>query len=120
MELLKNMGVNTIRQYVGVPPKWVQYIYEKYGIYTMINHAFGRYGLTIDGAWEPTTDYSDPRVKEILIKETTAMAREFKDTPGILLFLLGNENDYRLFWDGAETEDIPEEDSRTKPRSRAM
>lgn len=120
MSLLKNMGVNAIRQYVGVKPKWVQYIYENYGIYTMINHAFGRYGLTIDGAWEPNTDYADPRVKEILLKETTAMAREFKDTPGILLFLLGNENNYGLFWDGAETEDIPEEDSRTKPRARAM
>jgi len=120
MSLLKNMGVNTIRQYVGVKPKWVQYIYENYGIYTMINHAFGRYGLTIDGAWEPNTDYADPRVREILLKETAAMAREFKDTPGILLFLLGNENNYGLFWDGAETEDIPEEDSKTKPRARAM
>ncbi|GGG08280.1 hypothetical protein GCM10011344_06060 [Dokdonia pacifica] len=120
MSLLKNMGVNAIRQYVGVKPKWVQYIYENYGIYTMINHSFGRYGLTIDGAWQPITDYADPRVKELLIKETTAMAREFKDTPGILMFLLGNENNYGLFWDGAETEDIPEEDSRIKPRARAM
>ena len=120
MELLKNMGVNTIRQYVGVPPKWVQYIYEKYGIYTMINHAFGRYGLTLGGAWEPNTDYSDPRVRELLLKETTAMAREFKDTPGILMFLLGNENNYGLFWDGAETEDLPEADSKSKQRARAM
>jgi hypothetical protein len=120
MSLLKNMGVNAIRQYVGVPPKWVQYIYENYGIYTMINHSFGRYGLTIDGAWEPITDYSDPRVKKLLFKETTAMARQFKDTPGILMFLLGNENNYGLFWDGAETEDLPEEDSRIKPRARAM
>ncbi|WP_299681287.1 glycosidase [uncultured Dokdonia sp.] len=120
MSLLKNMGVNVIRQYVGLKPKWVQYIYENYGIYTMINHSFGRYGLTIDGAWQPITDYADPRVKELLIKETTAMAREFKDTPGILMFLLGNENNYGLFWDGAETEDVPEEDSRIKPRARAM
>lgn len=120
MELLTNMGVNTIRQYVGVPPKWVQYIYETYGIYTMINHAFGRYGLTLDGAWEPNTDYSDPRVREVLLKETAAMARQFKDVPGVLMFLLGNENNYGLFWDGAETEDLPEEDSKVKPRARAM
>jgi len=120
MALLKNMGVNVIRQYVGVKPKWVQYIYETYGIYTMINHSFGRYGLTLDGAWVPTTDYSDPRVRELLLKETTAMVREFKDTPGILMFLLGNENNYGLFWDGAETEDVPEENSRIKPRARAM
>ncbi len=28
MPLLQDMGVNTIRQYVGIPPRWVQYIYE--------------------------------------------------------------------------------------------
>ena len=42
MTMLKNMGVNVIRQYLGVKPRWVQYIYEKYGIWTMINTTFGR------------------------------------------------------------------------------
>ena len=51
MGLLKNMNVNVIRQYTGVPPKWIKYIYENYGIYTMINDSFGRYGLTLDGVW---------------------------------------------------------------------
>ncbi len=120
MALLKNMGVNVIRQYVGVQPKWITYIYENYGIYTMINHAFGRYGLTINGAWVPITDYADPATKELLLSEVTDFANMYKDTPGVLMFLLGNENNYGLFWDGAETEDIPEEDSRTKPRARAM
>ncbi|MBL7727133.1 MAG: hypothetical protein JNM68_05590, partial [Dinghuibacter sp.] len=58
MPLLKNMGVNTIRQYTGVPARWIKYIYEQYGIYTMLNHSFGRYGLTIKGKWQPNTDYS--------------------------------------------------------------
>jgi len=31
-----------------------------------------------------------------------------------LLFLLGNENNYGLFWSGAETEDFPEEDEKKK------
>ncbi|MFM9947750.1 MAG: glycosidase, partial [Saprospiraceae bacterium] len=44
MSMLKNMGVNVVRQYTGVPARWIQYIYEKYGIYTMLNHSFGRYG----------------------------------------------------------------------------
>ena len=35
MSLLKAMGVNTIRHYVGMPPRWVQYVYETYGIYTV-------------------------------------------------------------------------------------
>ena len=108
MGLLKNMGVNAIRQYVGIQPKWIAYIYETYGIYTMLNHSFGRYGLTIDGAWVPVTDYRDPKTQKILLSEITELAKTYKNTPGLLLFLLGNENNYGLFWSGAETEDFPE------------
>jgi hypothetical protein len=113
MPLLKNMGINVIRQYIGVPPKWVKYIYENYGIYTMLNHSFGRYGLTIKGKWEPNTDYSNPNVREILLKETKEMVSQYKETPGILIFLLGNENNYGLFWRGAETENIPMADRKS-------
>ncbi len=120
MALLQNMGVNSIRVYTGIPKRWITYIYEEYGIYTMLNHSFGRYGLTIDGAWMANTDYSDPRVKRLLIEETTKLVEEYKDTPGLLLFLLGNENNYGLFWDGAETEDIPIEDRKSTIRARAM
>ncbi|MEL7163354.1 MAG: glycoside hydrolase family 2 TIM barrel-domain containing protein, partial [Bacteroidota bacterium] len=120
MIFLRNMGVNAIRQYTGVPPRWVRYIYEKYGIYTMLNHSFGRYGLTIDGAWMANTEYSDPRVRELLLKEVTDMAREYRDVPGVLLFLLGNENNYGLFWGGAETEDLPIQDRQSTVRARAM
>ena len=59
MSLLKNMGVNTIRVYTGMQPKWITYVYETYGIYTMLNHTFGRYGLTINGVWTPVTAYKD-------------------------------------------------------------
>ncbi|PIX09444.1 MAG: glycosidase [Flavobacteriaceae bacterium CG_4_8_14_3_um_filter_34_10] len=120
MGLLKNMGVNTIRQYTGVPSKWIEYIYENYGIYTMINHAFGRYGLTIDGSWTPNTEYADPRTRKILLKEVTDLVKEYQDTPGVLMFLLGNENNYGLFWDGAETENIPIEDRKSTARAKAM
>jgi hypothetical protein len=108
MGLLQNMGVNTVRMYTGVQPKWIQYIYENYGIYTMLNHSFGRYGLTINGAWVPVTDYSDADTQKLLMSEATKLAQDYKDTPGLLLYLLGNENNYGLFWAGAETEDFPE------------
>ncbi len=120
MALLKNMGVNTIRVYTGIPKKWIEYIYVNHGIHTMLNHTFGRYGLTIDGVWKPNTDYSDPKVRALLLKESTEMIAEYKDTKGLLLFLLGNENDYGLFWDGAETEDIPLQDRKSTLRSQAM
>lgn len=120
MSMLKNMGVNTIRVYSGIPKQWIEYIYVNYGIYTMLNHTFGRYGLTIDGTWKPNTEYSDPKVRELLIKESTQLVADYKDTKGLLLFLLGNENDYGLFWDGAETEDIPIKDRKSTGRALAM
>ena len=120
MSMLKNMGVNTIRVYSGIPKKWIEYIYVNYGIYTMLNHTFGRYGLTLNGVWAPNTDYSDPKVHDELLKEVTQMIQEYKDTKGLLLFLLGNENDYGLFWDGAETENIPLEDRKSTKRAYGM
>jgi len=120
MSLLKNMGVNTIRQYTGVPAKWIQYIYEKYGIYTMLNHSFGRYGLTLSGAWVANTEYSDPRVKKLLMAEVSEMVESYKNTPGLLLYLLGNENNYGLFWDGAETENIPVEERKSTARAASL
>jgi len=120
MSMLRNMGVNSVRMYTGVPAKWITYIYENYGIYTMLNHAFGRYGLTIDGSWMANTEYGDPRVRELLLKETTQLVEEYKNTPGLLLFLLGNENNYGLFWEGAETESIPIEDRKSTQRARDM
>jgi hypothetical protein len=120
MSLLKNMGVNTIRVYSGMPKKWIEYVYTNYGIYTMLNHTFGRYGLTIDGVWVSTTEYSDAKTRSLLLKEVKEMVSEYKDTKGLLLFMLGNENNYGLFWDGADTENIPVEDRKSTHRAEAM
>lgn len=120
MRLLKGMGVNAIRQYVGVTPRWVQYIYEQYGIYTILNHSFGRYGVTIGGAYIQNTDYADPRTRAVLLSEVTQMVEDFQNTPGVLMWLLGNENNYGLFWSGAETEDIPVGETVESVRARHM
>lgn len=110
MSLLKNMGVNAIRTY-NLPPKWIKYIYENYGIYTMLNITFGAYGLTINGAWVPQTDYADEATHDILMQEAREMATTYKGTPGLLIYMIGNENNYHLSWTGAETEDIPINDT---------
>lgn len=121
MSALKNMGVNVIRAYTGIQPRWITYIYERYGIYTMLNHTFGRYGVTLPGGeWMGNTEYADPRVKELLVSEASELAEMYRNTPGLLLYLLGNENNYGLFWGGAETEDIPIQDRTSTRRARAM
>lgn len=112
MSLLKNMNVNVIRQYTGVPAKWIKYIYENYGIYTLLNHPFGRYGMTIEGVWIPVTKYEEDRTQKVLLGEIDQLVKDYKDTPGLLMYLLGNENNYGLFWAGAETEDFPDEEEQ--------
>jgi hypothetical protein len=120
MDLLKNMGVNTLRQYVGIPAKWITYIYENYGIYTMLNHTFGRYGLTLNRAWVANTEYSNASTRTLPLEESKAMVEKYKNTSGLLLFMLGNENNYGLFWDGAETENIPVEDRKSTMRAHSL
>ena len=119
MSLLKNMGVNTIRVYTGIPKKWIEYIYANYGIYTMLNHSFGRYGLTLNGIWVANTEYSNSSTRYELLKEVKQLAFDYKDTKGLLLFLLGNESNYGLVWEGAETENIPVKENKSRVRKHA-
>ncbi len=109
MTLLQEMGVNLVRQYIGVPPRWIKYIYEKYGIFTALNHSIGRYGMTIDGVWVNPIDYSDPKFRELVKQEMRDLVAEYKDTPGLMMWVLGNENNYGLYWKSNEIEDLPEE-----------
>jgi hypothetical protein len=120
MSLLKGMGINTIRVYIGMQPKWITYIYEKYGIYTMINHSFGRYGLSINENWIAETNYSNLDVQKVLLDEVSKMTEKYKDTPGLLLFLLGNENNYGLFWTGAETENFPTDEKEITSKGEKL
>jgi len=108
MRLLKEMHVNVIRQYLGIPPRWITYIYEKYGIYTVLNHSVGRYGMTIDGTWVSPVDYSEERFRSLVKEQMAALVQQYKDTPGFLMWLLGNENNYGLYWKSNEIEDLPE------------
>ena len=117
MPLLQDMGVNAIRQYVGIPPRWIEHIYEEYGILTMLNHTVGRYGYTIDGAWIPSVDYSDPVFRSAVTDEIVGLVEHYRGTPGVLMWLLGNENNYGLHWSSFEIEALPEgerEDARAR------
>ena len=120
MSLLKEIGCNAIRVYTGIPTRWIEYIYEEYGIYIMLNHSFGRYGLTIQDQWIDPTDYSYSGTRDVLLNEVTKMAEEYRDTPGLLLYLLGNENNYGLFWEGDETENFPPHNDSVEVMATAM
>ncbi len=107
MPMLKAMGVNAIRCFNDVPPKWIEYIYENYGIYTIINNLMGRYGVTVKGKWYPRTDYSDPETRKVLFDSACDTARKYKETRGVLMYMMGNESNYGLEWSGSDIENLP-------------
>ncbi|MEL6183750.1 MAG: glycoside hydrolase family 2 TIM barrel-domain containing protein [Myxococcota bacterium] len=108
MGLMREMGGNSVRVYVGIPKKWITYMYEEHGIWTILNHPMGRYGHNIDGSYVVPTNYADARTREVLTEEISTLVEDYKDTPGLLMWLLGNENNYGLYWASAEIEDLPQ------------
>ena len=105
--LMKNAGINTIRSFGIIPPKWVTYIFEEHGIMTVVNHLMGRYGYNVGGTWIPQTNYSDKLTRETLKKDILDLVEQYKNTPGVLMFALGNESNYGLEWSSFEIEDLP-------------
>lgn len=91
-KLMKKMGINTVRIYQpGDDPQAVKAVirdlYEHYGIYTILGHWLG--------FWEyPCPFYGDVSFQERIKKEVLDMVNEFKDEPGVLMWILGNENNY--------------------------
>ncbi len=106
-KLMSQGGINTIRSFSMIPPKWVTYMYKKHGIMTVINHLMGRYGYTVGGVWRPFSDYSDKLTRETLKKDILKFVAKYKNTPGILMFALGNESNYGLEWSSFEIENLP-------------
>ena len=111
--LMRDMGINAIRDEFdgpegGMPAKWITYIYQKFGIMTVINPVVGRYGYLIDGAYVSPTNYADPRFREVVKRDIIAVVEKYKNVPGVLLWMLGNENNYGLYWSSSEIEDLPQ------------
>ena len=120
MTLLKDMGVNTIRQYNSIPPRWISYIYNQFGIYTMLNHPFGRYGIMVDSSWVATVDYGDLNTRKAILADVNSMVGQYRDSPGLLIWLLGNENNYGLHWNSAETQDLPDQAKPQETQARYL
>jgi beta-galactosidase len=90
--LMKEMGVNTVRFYqAGENPsevkKVISDLYNLYGIRTALGHYLGYWD------W-PIANYADPGVREKIKNEVLNMVNTYKDEPGLLFWVLGNENNY--------------------------
>lgn len=91
-KLMREMGVNTVRIYQAgknaeAVKKVIRDLYQLYGIRTILGHWLG--------FWEyPCPFYGDEGFREEIKKEVLEMVNLYKDEPGVLLWVLGNENNY--------------------------
>jgi len=113
--LLRDMGVNAIRIYhhpsadpsvqagYGSTSSRNQYnhptnkavlrdLFDNYGIRVAMGDFFGAY--TIGSGANAFTDYTDATQRARMIASVNQMVVDFKDEPWLLMYVLGNENNY--------------------------
>ena len=96
-QLMKEMGVNTLRLYhqpFELNKEILRQMYQKYGIYILMGDFLGKYALGSGADWQEGTDYDNPEHQKNMLKSVEKMVQEFKDEPYVLIWLLGNENVY--------------------------
>ena len=120
-KLMKEMGINTIRLYQGHEDseevrQVIADLYERFGIRTILGHWLG--------FWEyPCPLYGDAQFHARIKNEVLEMVRLYKDEPGILMWILGNENNYSCLgqvnpWSTDEIDKEPNPQNRIKMKAR--
>ncbi len=95
--LMKQMGVNTLRLYYHPhkPDKsFLRKMHKEYGFRVMMGNFLGKYAIGSGATWAEGTDYENPEHRKNMLESVQKMVMEFKDEPYILLWVLGNENNY--------------------------
>ncbi|MEW6008678.1 MAG: glycoside hydrolase family 2 TIM barrel-domain containing protein [Candidatus Omnitrophota bacterium] len=101
-QLMKNMGVNTIRVYhqpftfTKANKKLLRKLYDDFGIMVIMGDFLGKYAIGSGASWYEGTDYENPEHQKNMLDSVIKMVNEFKDEPYILMWLLGNENVYGI------------------------
>jgi hypothetical protein len=96
-KLLSELGVNTIREYhhaIRTNKELLRRLYKDYGIRVMMGNYLGKYTFGSGATWFEGTDYENPEHQQNMLESVRQMVMEHKDEPYILLWLLGNENNY--------------------------
>ncbi|MFH1045579.1 MAG: hypothetical protein V1727_01265 [Candidatus Omnitrophota bacterium] len=107
-QLMKEMGVNTVRFFqpgrdAAETKKLIHELYERFGIRTIM-------GNWMD-YWRPG-NYADEAYREDLTQRVLEMVKTYKDEEGILLWVLGNENNLswhsgaRISWNCPEVREV--------------
>lgn len=120
-QLMKDMGVNTARFYrIGKNPKEVRQViddlYHQFGIRSLAGHYLGFW------SWPPP-NYADEAFKKNVRDEVLEMVRLYKDSPGVLMWVLGNENNYSFDrdiqrWSSDAIDALPTPEARRAEKAR--
>jgi len=93
--LMRDMGVNTLRLYHHAFNRdMLDVLYSSYGIRVLMGDLLGAYTVGSGADWYKGTDYTDPVQQEKMMASVKKMVMEYKDHPGVLMWVLGNENVY--------------------------
>ena len=97
-QLMKDMGVNTLRMYYQPSLKsdkaFLEKMYQGYGFKVVMSNFLGKYAIGSGASWSEGTDYENPIHQKNMMDYVRQMVNEFKDEPYILMWVLGNENNY--------------------------
>ena len=119
--LMKEMGINVIRLY-DIPSesiedarKVIRYFYENYGIYTVVSDWLGFWVY-------PGPFYADKDFREKYKDKVLSIVKALKDEPGVLMWILGNENNYSFRgsiqpWSSEEIDKIKDPQLQIKRRA---
>lgn len=120
-ELMNKMGINTVRFYQPGPDpdstrKVIKDLYELYGIRTIMGHWLGFWNY-------PAPFYADDDFRNKVKEDVLKMVREYKDEPGILFWVLGNENNYSFSgavngWSSKEIDSLDSPGAQIEARAR--
>jgi len=108
-KLMKEAGINCIRIYspgkdLEKVKEFISDMYKNYGIYTLMSDWLG--------LWDyPRANYSDQAFKDGTKNRILNVVKTLKNEPGLLMWILGNENNYTFsgkigFWTSSEIEKI--------------
>jgi tetratricopeptide (TPR) repeat protein len=97
-QLMKEMGVNTLRIYYQTSmvsdKAFLEKMYEGYGFKVAMSNFLGKYAIGSGAKWSEGTDYENPVHQQNMLNYVRQMVMAFKDEPYILMWILGNENNY--------------------------
>ncbi|MCP4653246.1 MAG: hypothetical protein GY858_07680 [Candidatus Omnitrophica bacterium] len=115
-KLMKEMGINCVRLYsagkdLDAVKSFISDMYEKFGIYTIMSDWLGLWSY-------PSANYANKDAQEKTKKRVLGVVNALKNEKGLLIWILGNENNYTFsgkigFWTSPEIEEMSNPQEKT-------